>query len=159
MKGGEMFGTMTKEHQLREALRAYEEMNEADTDFQREEILTWKPYLQNEDLPGPFIFLKKEIGGCLVGTLGDTGQFGTIHLNPQRLQRVTAEPSKEESETGMSFGLAIEAMKKGHRVGRKAYRCDGIRITKTGVVDCEGYPWMACSQDILADDWFILDGE
>lgn len=148
---------ITKEHQLREALIAYEEMDNADIDFQRGEILYWKPYLNNEDMPGPFIFMKKDMGGCLVGTLGDSGQFGTIHLNQQRLQRVSDEQKKEV--TGMSFGEAVEAMKRGHRVGRKAYRCDGIRITKTGVVDCEGYPWMACSQDILAEDWFIMDGE
>lgn len=149
---------LTKEYQLREALRAYEEMEIADTDFQRGEILYWKPYLNNENLPGPFIFLKKEMGGCLVGTLGDTGQFGTIHINPQRLQRVSAEPHQEESETGMSFGAAVEAMKKGHRVGRKAYSDDdGIHISKTGVVDCEGYPWMACSRDILAEDWYIVE--
>lgn len=59
--------------------------------------------------------------------------------------------------SGMSFGLAVEAMKKGCCV---SHWPDGrpIYISQRGiVVDDEGYPWIAGSSDMLAEDWFIVD--
>lgn len=59
--------------------------------------------------------------------------------------------------SGMSFGETIEAMKMGRRVNRKTYSDEGIRLIKPGVVDCEGNQWMASSNDMLADDWYIVE--
>jgi hypothetical protein len=87
--------------------------------------------------------------------------------------------------SGMTFGLAIEAMKKGHKVCRKGWNgkgmflfigddiefhtkadlsdfqetafgmCDSI-IMKTAD-DCFVIGWLASQTDMLAEDWMIVE--
>ena len=87
----------------------------------------------------------------------------------------------------MTFGLAIEAMKKGKKVARKgwngnnmflyyvpvgAYKpCTEIAtslVNENGLVEYGAYiamktaqgnvvPWLASQTDMLAEDWVILD--
>ena len=74
--------------------------------------------------------------------------------------------------TGMSFGLAIEVVKKGHKVARSGWNGKGmflIYIEKDGIVgtlapylamkttDNQLVPWLASQTDILADDWCIVE--
>lgn len=70
---------------------------------------------------------------------------------------------------GMSFGLAIEAARKGHKVSRTGWNGKGMYvICRTGHPD--GHPylmiksaggsfqmWEAYQSDILTDDWVIVD--
>lgn len=73
--------------------------------------------------------------------------------------------------SGMSFGLAIEAMKKGWRVARTGWNGKGMYaylIPEHGVnpvclpyiamktVDGKIVPWLASQTDMLADDWFMV---
>jgi len=86
---------------------------------------------------------------------------------------------------GMSFGLAIEAMKKGHKVARAGWNGKGMflyyvpenqyravtpaaRQTFGSMVPYGAYiamktvqenvvPWHASQTDMLADDWAIVD--
>ena len=59
--------------------------------------------------------------------------------------------------SGMSFGLAIEAMKKGWRVSRPGWGNVYLYI-KNGIVcggkDC---PWVVGSSSMLSEDWFIVE--
>lgn len=85
--------------------------------------------------------------------------------------------------TGMSFGLAVEAVKKGKKIARAGWNGKGmfliyifpyindqyIIIEKSGIVgtlapylamktaDNQLVPWLASQTDILADDWCILE--
>lgn len=86
--------------------------------------------------------------------------------------------------SAMSFGLAVEAMKKGKRVARAGWNGKGMWIRYIGPqdwqfdldsiseteMDCEQYgflamktadnkfvPWLASQTDILADDWQIVE--
>ena len=82
--------------------------------------------------------------------------------------------------TGVNFGLAVEAMKKGSRVARAGWNGKGVFIEIIfDEGDCmllssgEGYemcswigmktadnkfvPWTASQTDILADDWVVLE--
>jgi len=78
----------------------------------------------------------------------------------------------------MTFGLAIEAMKRGHRVARKGWngkglfiflvenwtytdgKQDNLRNLPTLVMktvdDC-AVPWLASQTDMLADDWVVIE--
>lgn len=80
---------------------------------------------------------------------------------------------------GMTFGLAIEAMKKGHKVARKGWNGKGIfielqrpdvysKMTHPYIyIDTTGLqtdnphapknrvPWLASQTDMLAEDWEI----
>ena len=80
--------------------------------------------------------------------------------------------------SAMSFGLAIEAMKRGHRVARKGWngkglfiflvenwtytdgKQDNLRNLPTLVMktvdDC-AVPWLASQTDMLADDWVVIE--
>ena len=77
---------------------------------------------------------------------------------------------------GMTFGLAIEAMRQGKRAARKGWNGVGLwleYIPARGVdlafirmsypVNSRAYPegarvpWLASQTDMLADDWMILD--
>ena len=83
--------------------------------------------------------------------------------------------------TGMLFGLAIEALKKGFRVARKGWNGKGIYlelqapdehskmtlpyiyIVTSGLVTDNPHapkgcvPWLASQTDMLADDWYIVE--
>ena len=86
--------------------------------------------------------------------------------------------------SAMSFGLAVEAMKKGKRVARAGWNGKGMWIRYIGPQDwqfdldsisetemyCEQYgflamktadnkfvPWLASQTDMLADDWQIVE--
>ncbi len=83
--------------------------------------------------------------------------------------------------TGMSFGLAIEAMKLGKKVARAGWNGKGmwLKIVKAGYFDVgcsvveeaagllpwigmktadnKFVPWVASQTDALADDWYIVD--
>lgn len=73
--------------------------------------------------------------------------------------------------SAMSFGLAIEAMKKGWRVARTGWNGKGMYvylIPEHGVnpvclpyiamktVNGDIVPWLASQTDMLVDDWFIV---
>ena len=87
----------------------------------------------------------------------------------------------------MTFGLAIEAMKKGKKVARKGWNGNGMflyyvpvgaykpcteiatsLVNENGLVEYGAYiamktaqgnvvPWLASQTDMLAEDWVILD--
>ena len=89
--------------------------------------------------------------------------------------------------TGMSFGMAIEALKKGHKVARAGWNGKGMflflvpgstfkvsRAPLLGIypegteinyhahidmktADDKVVPWLASQTDVLADDWYIVD--
>lgn len=79
---------------------------------------------------------------------------------------------------GMSFGLAIEAAKKGRKIARKGWNGKGIYVYLDDLI--MGYqeflaintvqlasdnpdaqrgcvPWLASQTDMLSDDWMIID--
>ena len=80
--------------------------------------------------------------------------------------------------SGMSFGLAIEAMKRGHRVARKGWNGKGMYVwlcDENGPwTNSEGktfarqpylymktaqdmvVPWVAAQSDVLGDDWVVI---
>ena len=80
--------------------------------------------------------------------------------------------------TGMSFGLAIEALKQGKRVARAGWNGKGMWITHMSEGVCHDpdsgiefpvseflvvhnadgriVPWFASQTDMLADDWAIV---
>ncbi len=82
---------------------------------------------------------------------------------------------------GMSFGLAIEAMKKGLKIARKGWNGKGIfiklqipdtnsKMTSQYIyIDTTGLetdntsapkslvPWLASQTDMLSDDWVLVD--
>ena len=61
---------------------------------------------------------------------------------------------------GISFGVAIEAMKKGLRVARTGWT-GHIRIVADNAIGFIGQDgieiWHVYDQDILADDWMIVE--
>ena len=82
--------------------------------------------------------------------------------------------------TGMSFGLAVEAVKKGHKVARSGWNGKGmwLKLVSKGYFDIgcsvvEGadllpfigmktadncfVPWLASQTDVLADDWCVVE--
>lgn len=80
---------------------------------------------------------------------------------------------------GMSFGLAIEAMKKGAKVARAGWNGKGMWLIRVGdfafserscpehyqsapfigmkTADDMFVPWLASQTDMLADDWRIVE--
>ena len=89
--------------------------------------------------------------------------------------------------TGMPFGMAIEALKKGHKVARAGWNGKGMflflvpgstfkvsRAPLLGIypegteinyhahinmktADNKVVPWLASQTDVLADDWYIIE--
>lgn len=63
---------------------------------------------------------------------------------------------------GMSFGLAIEALRKGFRVGRKNRNIE-LRLVDTtrpyieGNVSGVAFAYQSKQEDMLADDWMIVE--
>jgi hypothetical protein len=87
---------------------------------------------------------------------------------------------------GLSFGIALEALKKGLKIARKGWNGKGMFIHyvpennypaqtqadkshyTSGIVPCAGYmaiksvdetstPWVISQSDALADDWQVID--
>lgn len=73
--------------------------------------------------------------------------------------------------TGLSFGLAIEALKNGRRVARNGWNGKGMFLyyvpasmrfpghrsyIEMKTVDDEYVPWVASQTDIIAEDWVVL---
>ena len=82
----------------------------------------------------------------------------------------------------MTFGFAIEAMKKGKKVARKGWNGKGMYLFKSPKAGCQMYkqytgkdindlqefivmkaaddtlvPWLASQTDVLAEDWMIIE--
>ena len=82
----------------------------------------------------------------------------------------------------MTFGFAIEAMKKGKKVARKGWNGNGMYLFKSPKVGCQMHkqytgkdindlqefivmkaaddtlvPWLASQTDVLAEDWMIIE--
>lgn len=79
---------------------------------------------------------------------------------------------------GMTFGLALEALKRGHKVARNGWNGKGMWLmhipashweTTRGIELCEGLPWigmktaddkfvpwLASQTDMLSSDWSIV---
>ena len=82
----------------------------------------------------------------------------------------------------MTFGFAIEAMKKGKKVARKGWNGTGMYLFKSPKVGCQMHkqytgkdindlqefivmkaaddtlvPWLASQTDVLAEDWMIIE--
>lgn len=73
---------------------------------------------------------------------------------------------------GMTFGLAIDATKMGHKVAREGWNGKGMWIRHVArswlaaghrayiemkTVDDQFVPWVASQTDMLADDWRIVE--
>lgn len=72
--------------------------------------------------------------------------------------------------TGLPFGLAIEALKKGQKVARSGWNDKGrcLALVAAETVPQESFigmktaddmflPWIASRTDVLADDWQIIE--
>ena len=82
----------------------------------------------------------------------------------------------------MTFGFAIEAMKKGKKVARKGWNGKGMYLFKSPKVGCQMHkqytgkdindlqefivmkaaddtlvPWLASQTDVFAEDWMIIE--
>lgn len=137
----------------------------------------WKlPAGENGDDPG---YLVEYTDG---GKPNDPRHDGYISWSPKEQADMAYRPSD-----GLSFGLAIEALKLGHRVARTGWNGKGMflflvagsrfkvnRAPLLGIypegteidyhahIDmktAQGYvvPWLASQADMLADDWQIVD--
>lgn len=59
---------------------------------------------------------------------------------------------------GMSFGLAVEAMKKGHRVARYLWdKGNLIFLDGNGDILNGQCMWAATQDDLLTNDWYIVE--
>ena len=120
--------------------------------------------------------------------------FGTKHIRAYRKQRISDgvegyvviypdgyqswspvarfEAAYQRIDEGMSFGHAIEALKRGHRVQRRGWNGadqflemqvpdEHSKMRKPYIyispVDGELVPWLASQTDMLAEDWIIID--
>lgn len=101
---------------------------------------------------------------------------------------IEAEPGQDPSTDGMSFGLAIEALKNGCKVAREGWNGKGMWLTVVRgsnpeetigdyqvnqvvwpgeclpwigmkTADDKFVPWLASQTDILSDDWVIVEQE
>ena len=107
------------------------------------------------------------------GSQNDIRHEGYISWSP----KAQAEAAYRKVD-GLSFGLAIEALKKGHRVARAGWNGKGMwllyiptshwettRHTETldglpwigmKTADDKFVPWLASQTDVLADDWSVV---
>jgi hypothetical protein len=102
------------------------------------------------------------------------GHDGYVSWSPKEQADNAYRPTN-----GMSFGLAIEALKKGLRVARSGWNGKGMWLRLTGpYIVAEGpgvegihtsqkfiemraadgtfVPWLASQTDVLADDWMVV---
>ena len=70
------------------------------------------------------------------------------------------------SVDGLTFGMAVEAMKRGKRVARRVWSNDGKWVfLRDGssiamqFISGNTLPWVACTDDVLAEDWGIVCDE
>lgn len=106
------------------------------------------------------------------------GYSGYVSWSPKDVFERAYRPS-----TGMTFGDAVEALKKGHRVARAGWNGKGMWLwipeplaefsTKVFVHGDEAFeaapwigmktagdtfvPWLASQTDVLAEDWLIVE--
>ena len=65
--------------------------------------------------------------------------------------------------SGMSFGLAVEAVKKGKKIARAGWNGKGMFLflyhahIDMKTVDGTIVPWLASQTDVLADDWIVVE--
>jgi hypothetical protein len=114
------------------------------------------------------------------GQANDMRHVGYISWSPVDVfERAYRETS------GMSFGLAIEAMKQGHRVSRAGWNGKGMWLAHIAgwswgvdptvnkpmaahsldpapwigmkTVDDKFVPWLASQTDMLAEDWVVVE--
>jgi hypothetical protein len=98
---------------------------------------------------------------------------GYISWSPKAVFENAYRPTE-----GMTFGLAIEALKRGHRVSRSGWNgkgmwlyfmpashwettrglelLDGLPWIGMKTVDDKFVPWLASQTDVLAEDWGIV---
>ncbi len=115
------------------------------------------------------------------GKGNDSRHAGYISWSPKEQFENAYRPT-----TGMNFGLAIEALKKGHLVQRDGWNGKGLKLALVGrgaggfyeisfsEVSTLPYivisyplsakntpgaivPWLASQTDMLADDWMIVE--
>jgi hypothetical protein len=114
------------------------------------------------------------------GTANVPGYAGYVSWSPKDVFERAYRPV-----TGLSFGLAVEALKLGKRVARAGWNGKGmwLALVKSGFYDVgcsvigeiplgDGFflpwigmktaddkfvPWLASQTDVLADDWLILE--
>jgi hypothetical protein len=62
--------------------------------------------------------------------------------------------------SGMSFGLALEVMRKGVKIARTSWGSGGVFLFQTSglIYKAEGKvePWSISQIDVLADDWCVV---
>lgn len=148
------------ENVKKELRQAYGSYMKNEPDFKPSDMLEWKPGMRNISHEGPFVFhFRSNDGSFMFATLLSDGTFSFVEIDPRRLQRVPAETHQEESARGMSFGLAIEAMKRGHSVARSSWdKGDFIVLYGNGdILYNDRFMWEADHEDMLADDWYIVE--
>ncbi len=137
----------------------------------------WK--LPSDENPDDEGYLVEYMDG---GKPNVAGYEGYVSWTPKE----QADRAYRPVDDGLSFGLAVEAMKIGHRVARKGWNGKGMflflvpgstfkvnRAPLLGIypegteinyrphidmktVDGEIVPWVASQSDILVDDWEIV---
>lgn len=105
---------------------------------------------------------------------------GTNLLGADQARKMLEHVLQPRNETsGLTFGLAIEALKKGHRVARSGWNGKGmwLALVKKEVADKVAFefaaldagpwigmktadekfvPWLASQTDMLAEDWAVV---
>lgn len=105
------------------------------------------------------------------GGQANTPEFeGYVSWSPAEVFERAYQP-----ETAMSFGHAVEMLKRGEKVARAGWNGEGMflyHVPRNGLkphpcrdyiamktVNHEVVPWVASQSDVLADDWLIFGGE
>jgi hypothetical protein len=108
------------------------------------------------------------------GTPNHPGYAGYISWSPKDVFERSYRPT-----TGLTFGMAIEALKSGKRVARSGWNGKGMWLhlipsshweTTRGLelldslpwigmktVDDKFVPWLASQTDVLAEDWTVVE--
>ena len=120
---------------------------------------------------------KVDVSNAAQSESGETGHPGYLVQYEDGYKSWCPKKQFEEANRpcdSMSFGLAIEAVKRGHRVARKGWNGKGMYLSicengldtnlqnriKTFImmrtVQDEFVPWLASQTDMLADDWVVI---
>ena len=107
------------------------------------------------------------------GGAANTEEYsGYVSWSPKEVFENSYRPTE-----GMSFGLTIEALKKGFKVARSGWKGKGMWLELIGssdyqieamdkqlspwigmkTADNKFVPWLASQTDVLAEDWSILE--
>ena len=107
------------------------------------------------------------------GGAANTEEYsGYVSWSPKEVFENSYRPTE-----GMSFGLAIDALKKGFKVARSGWNGKGMWLELIGssdyqieamdkqllpwigmkTADNKFVPWLASQTDVLAEDWSILE--